>query len=113
MERDIRLAKSGDVNDLVYKTLVGLKLDMTTVDKPEVLEETLSHSGCSSSSGESNDDEDDDDETSKFVDSSRPKKESLDEKKMRKKAVKEAQAEKRKIKIKKHVKKRKEKIGKK
>lgn len=103
-ERDINKAKSGDVNDLVYKTLVGLKADLSgTVSKPEILEDT---------DDESAEDEEEEEGESKFVDSSRPRGESVDEKKARKKAVKDAQAEKRKVKIKKHVKKRKEKITK-
>lgn len=110
MERDIRLAKTGDVNDLVYKTLVGLKLDLSTVEKPEILEIQPSESG-SESSGLSEDQSDN--EETKFVDSSRPRSETIEEKKARKKAVKDAQAEKRKAKIRKHIKKRKEKLKKK
>lgn len=47
----------------------------------------------------------------KFKDCSRPRDESPESKKLRKKAVKDAKADKRKVKIKKHVKKRKEKQG--
>lgn len=115
-ERDINLAKSGAVNDLVYKTLVGLKSDLSgTVQKPEILEnkDDETDSSNSSSDEESSDDCSNDDEKSKFVDSSRPKHETLEEKKARKKAVKEARAEKRKVKVKKYVKKRSEKIRKK
>lgn len=46
---------------------------------------------------------------SKFKDSSRPKNETVEERKARKKAVKDSQSEKRKSKLKKHIKKRKEK----
>lgn len=111
-ERDINLAKSGAANDLVYKTLIGLKSDLSgTVQKPEILETKDEKSdSCSSSSDE---DSSNDDDKSKFVDSSRPKHETLEEKKARKKAVKEARAEKRKVKVKKYVKKRNEKIKKK
>lgn len=113
-ERDINLAKSGKGNDLVYKTLVGLKSDLSgTVQTPEILEsEDKKHSSCDSESN-SDEDSEDSDEQSKFVDSSRPKHETLDEKKARKKAVKEAKAEKRKVKVKKHVKKKIEKTKKK
>lgn len=111
VERDIRLAKSGDMDDLVYKTLVGLKVDLSgTVEKPEILEDKNT---LSTSSGSDSSDDESENEKSKFVDSSRPKNENMEEKKARKKAVKDAQAEKRKVKIKKHLKKRKEKIGKK
>ncbi|XP_044255152.1 serine/threonine-protein kinase RIO1 [Tribolium madens] len=102
-ERDINGAKSGLVDDLVYKTLIGLKADLSgTVQHPEILDER-----------ESSSDESLEDSNSNFVDASRPKHETLDEKKARKKAVKEAQAAKRATKIKKHVKKRKERVSKK
>ncbi|XP_068906539.1 serine/threonine-protein kinase RIO1 [Tenebrio molitor] len=105
-ERDINGAKSGRVNDLVYKTLVGLKADLSgTVQHPEILDDKEESEEMS--------EEESDEETSKFVDSSRPKHETLEEKKARKKAVKEAQAGKRKTKVKKHVKKRQEKGSKK
>lgn len=105
-ERDINGAKSGRVNDLVYKTLVGLKADLSgTVQHPEILDDKEESEEMS--------EEESDEETSKFVDSSRPKHETLEEKKARKKAVKEAQASKRKTKVKKHVKKRQEKGSKK
>lgn len=109
-ERDINQVKSGILNDLVYKTLVGLKPDLSgTVEKPEILENVNAESDGEEESGSENSEE----EGSKFVDASRPKHETADEKKLRKKAIKDAKAEKRKVKVKKHVKKRKEKITKK
>lgn len=112
-ERDINLVKSGEVNDLVYKTLVGLKSDLSgTVQKPEILENKEEESGSESNTSDSDEDSEGSEEQSKFVDASRPKHETLEEKKARKKAVKEARAEKRKVKVKKHVKKRSEKIKK-
>lgn len=111
-ERDITHAKSGEGNDLIYKTLVGLKSDLSgTVQKPEILDgkSEISDSGSDENNSENSDD---DEEKTKFVDTSRPKHETLDEKRARKKAVKEAKAEKRKVKVKKHVKKRSEKIKK-
>lgn len=54
---------------------------------------------------------DDESETTKFKDCSRPRDESPESKRLRKKAIKDAQAEKRKTKLKKHIKKRKEKQG--
>lgn len=118
-ERDINQAKQGLVNDLIYKTLVGLKSDLSgTVQQPEILkiesdtvEQNNSSDTCISDDDSSN--EDDLQEKGKFVDSSRPKHETLEEKKARKKAVKMAQADKRKTKVKKYVKKRKEKATKK
>lgn len=121
IERDIKLAKSGKEN-LIYKTLIGLKADLSKpVDTPEILvkkgkeENNDIDRPTESEDSEEEDSEEDDagDCETKFVNSARPKNESLESKKARKKAVKEQQAEKRKTKIKKHVKKRKEKIQKK
>lgn len=101
VERDINEAKFG-MDSLVYKTIVGLKSNLSaTTQNPEILEDKE----------ESEEESDDGNDESNFVDSSRPKDESVDSKKVRKKAVKDAQAEKRKTKVKKHVKKRKEKAG--
>lgn len=109
-ERDINQAKSGQAQDLVYKTLVGLKGDLSgTVQKPEILD----NNSDDSDSSKSEDSESEDDQGSKFVDCSRPRHETLEEKKARKKAVKESQAEKRKVKMKKHIKKQKERKNKK
>lgn len=121
-ERDIKLAKSGK-EDLIYKTLVGLKADLSKpICTPEILtkaQTSTSDIEANNSSDESdNSDEDENSEQgneneTKFVNSARPRNESPESKKARKKAVKEQQAEKRKIKIKKHIKKRKERILKK
>ncbi|XP_063221197.1 serine/threonine-protein kinase RIO1 isoform X2 [Bacillus rossius redtenbacheri] len=116
VERDIRNVKSGQDCELVYKTITGLKADLSGPQTvPEILDGTSSASGDDSSSGDRASDGTDDDEDpgSKFRNSARPREESPDSKKKRKKAVKEQQAEKRKTKVKKHVKKRKEKILKK
>ncbi|KDR20687.1 serine/threonine-protein kinase RIO1 [Zootermopsis nevadensis] len=91
-ERDIERAQSG--GDLVYQTVTGLQPQDTVQDDGE-------SSSSSSDNSES---------CSNFVNSSRPRDESLESKKLRKKTVKEQKAEKRKTKIKKHVKKRKEKL---
>lgn len=115
-ERDINLVKSGEIDDLVYKTLVGLKADLSgTTEKPEILQKNKVNESCSESSDSESDTSNTEDckQPQKFVNSSRPKHESLEEKKARKKAVKDAQAEKRKEKIKKHIKKRNEKARKK
>lgn len=37
VERDIRLAKQGTGEDLVYKTIAGLKADLTAAEAPEIL----------------------------------------------------------------------------
>lgn len=122
IERDIKLAKSGK-EDLIYKTLVGLKADLskpictpeilTKVDKDTSDIEANNSSDESDSSDEDEDNEEGNENETKFVNSARPRNESPESKKARKKAVKEQQAEKRKTKIKKHVKKRKERVLKK
>ncbi|KAG5321814.1 RIOK1 kinase, partial [Acromyrmex heyeri] len=125
VERDINLAKSG--KDLIYKTLIGLKADLSKpAEKPEILankhkadsKSTKEGSDICTSSEESDDsDSENESETDsennklKFVSSARPRNESPESRKARKKAVKEQQAEKRKVKIKKHVKKRKIKVS--
>ncbi|XP_041987310.1 serine/threonine-protein kinase RIO1 [Aricia agestis] len=105
-ERDINKAKEGDTDDLAYKKIAGFNEDLTgTVDVPDILQEDkISDSDSCSSS-----DEDDDEKKAKFVNSARPRDESPDSKKARKKAVKEEKAEKRKTKTKKHIKKRRDK----
>lgn len=73
--------------------------------------------GSSDDDDDDNDDDDDDisnsddDAKSRFRNSARPKDETVEDKKLRKQAVKDAKAEKRKNKIPKHLKKRKEKQG--
>lgn len=113
--RDIKKAKEGKGDDLIYKKLTGLKSDLSIQIKPEILENTSDQENEKSltddDNSETESDSNSDDENKNFKNSSRPRDESPESKKARKKAVKEAQAEKRKIKVKKHVKKRKEKLG--
>ncbi|KAL0822716.1 hypothetical protein ABMA28_004733 [Loxostege sticticalis] len=105
-ERDITKAKKGETDDLAYKKIAGFNEDLTTVDKPDILQEDdISESGSESVSGE----EEDDESGTKFKPSARPRDESPNSKKARKKAVKDEKAEKRKTKTKKHVKKRRDK----
>lgn len=122
-ERDINLAKSG--KDLIYKTLIGLKADLSKpAETPEILankhkaDKSTKEGSDTCTSAEDSADSDSESETgsednkSKFVNSARPRNESPESRKARKKAIKEQQAEKRKVKIKKHVKKRKIKVSK-
>lgn len=126
-EKEINLSRAGQ-GDSAYKTVVGLKPDLSVIEQPAILEDKNNErddgdenkevngedANGEEEEGESEDSEaSDSDEESKFVNSARPKHETLDEKKARKKAVKEEQAEKRKDKIKKHIKKRKVKANKK
>ena len=125
IERDIKLAKSGK-EDLIYKTLVGLKADLSKpIDTPEILakdskkakdgsdEDDSTDGTDNSEQDESSEEECLEENESKFVTSARPRNESPESRKARKKAVKEQRAERRKTKTKKHIKKRKEKILKK
>ncbi|XP_055320124.1 serine/threonine-protein kinase RIO1 [Sitodiplosis mosellana] len=122
VERDIIKAKGGAGGDLVYKTITGLKSDLTVESKPVLLQnDDNSHENIEQQEQDIDSDEDspsDDsssnseaDGESRFKDSARPKDESIEDKKLRKKAVKDAKAEKRKNKLPKHLKKRKEKQG--
>ncbi|XP_011504545.1 PREDICTED: serine/threonine-protein kinase RIO1 [Ceratosolen solmsi marchali] len=131
IERDIQLAKSGKGN-LIYKTLIGLKADLS---KPALIPEILYNESQNEeskvkkkesnqvASDESSDDssfddtdsdgsEEESEKESKFVNSARPKNETTEERKIRKKILKNKKSEDRKAKIKKHVKKRKTKAKK-
>ncbi|XP_007422197.1 serine/threonine-protein kinase RIO1 [Python bivittatus] len=104
-------------DNILYQTVIGLKKDLSGVQKVPALLENKNEA-------ESDDDDDDDDDDSsdnsescckEQEDSGHPKDQPAEtgvDKKERKKMIKEAQREKRKHKIPKHVKKRKEKIAK-
>lgn len=97
MERDINLAKSG--KDLIYKTLIGLKADLSKpAEIPEILankHKTDSKSTkegsdvCTSSEDSDNSDSENESETgsednkSKFINSARPRNESPESRKVR------------------------------
>ncbi|KAI4463790.1 serine/threonine-protein kinase rio1 [Holotrichia oblita] len=93
-ERDITLAKSNGVDNLVYKTITGLKIDSIETkkitDEPENSSDEDDGSNTDSDCSSEN-------EGSRFVNCARPKHETTEEKKERKKAIKEQQAEKRKF----------------
>jgi len=101
-ERAIAKLRLGQEIDPAYKSVTGVQLDQQN------LEHSSSEPSENSSESQS-DSEDEDKEGEGFKNSHRPRDESPNSKKERKKAVKAEQAEKRKNKIKKHVKKRKEK----
>ncbi|KAH8418723.1 hypothetical protein KR222_004801, partial [Zaprionus bogoriensis] len=112
-ERDVAKAKHGVQQDLIYAKITGLTPALDVQKHPDVLdvEEKSAESDPEASGNESEESPDEDDENSKFKNSARPRDESPESKKARKKAVKDAKAEQRKVKVKKHVKKRKEKLG--
>ncbi|XP_073996889.1 RIO kinase 1 [Rhodnius prolixus] len=115
-ERDINLVRSGEAgeDDLTYKRVVGLSNNLEPVRVAEVESGEASPSEREETSSSTNtDSEGDEAENSKETTAAgRPKNETAEEKKARKKAVKLQQAEKRKTKVKKHIKKRKEKVHK-
>ena len=104
-QRDIDDLKSGVKSDVSYRSVTGVQLLPSLDHNDDDDNEDESDDG-----DESEDDDESEGEESKsgFKSSRRPKEESLESKKERKKAVKAEQAEKRKHKIKKHVKKKKE-----
>ncbi|KAK3513950.1 hypothetical protein QTP70_032806 [Hemibagrus guttatus] len=115
-ERDVdammKEQESKQNDNILYQTVTGMKKDLSGVQTVPSLLEGCAEDG-SSSSDEEEDDEDEhesgDDDTQE--DSGQDQEQPLD-KKERKKLVKEAQREKRKNKVPKHVKKRKEKVSK-
>lgn len=118
VERDIFEKKNKD--DLVYKTITGLDANLGVSKNPQILQDPAGKeenpvdgalSQDESDSESSGDDDEGEDESSKKAGALRDKNETAEERKARKKAVKDEKAEKRKTKVKKHIKKRKEKLG--
>ncbi|XP_030631372.1 serine/threonine-protein kinase RIO1 [Chanos chanos] len=117
-ERDVDVMKqmadesseSTQNDNILYQTVTGLKKDLSGVQKVPALLEDRAAEGSSSSEEEEDEEgvESEEDDTTEGCNSEAPP---LD-KKERKKLVKEAQREKRKNKVPKHVKKRKEKVSK-
>lgn len=93
IERDIKLAKSGK-EDLIYKTLVGLKADLSKpIDTPEILakdskakdgsdEDDSTDGTDNSEQDESSEEECLEENESKFVTSARPRNESPESRKV-------------------------------
>ncbi|KAM9103015.1 serine/threonine-protein kinase RIO1 isoform 2-T2 [Sarcophilus harrisii] len=110
-EEDMALNIQQD--NILYQTVTGLKKDLSGVQKVPALLENQSKEEMDSDSDDASSSEDPDSEG--HGDQPHPRRHSTDlemDKKERKKMVKEAQREKRKNKIPKHVKKRKEKVAK-
>ncbi|CAH1638820.1 unnamed protein product [Spodoptera littoralis] len=107
-ERGINNAKEGDTEDLASKKIAGFKEDLSAVDKPDILqdeaailqEDDVNEDEESNSESES---EEGEEAKKQFKTCARPRNESPNSKKLRKKAVKEAKAEKRKNKTKKQI----------
>lgn len=106
--------KQAGPDQAYYKTLVALNDDLTgATTKPSLLAEDIDDQDSGSESGEQSSEEGEKEAKSKYVNASRPKNETAEEKRLRKLAVKESQREQRQNKMPKHVKKRKERLGKK
>ncbi|XP_013386859.1 serine/threonine-protein kinase RIO1 [Lingula anatina] len=124
-EGDIHKAKEGDVSQILYQTVTGLKPDLSGAQQlPILLEksqqrrttESLNSAGEESSDEKADDEEEeeedsDDESRPQKLNTFRPRDESPSSRKARKQAVKEEKREKRQNKIPKHVKKRKEKLA--
>ncbi|XP_048020172.1 serine/threonine-protein kinase RIO1 [Megalobrama amblycephala] len=96
--------------NILYQTVTGLRKDLSGVQTvPSILEGTAKDDG-SSSEGEEEEDEEGKSEGEEMQEGGTLSEEAQLDRKERKKLVKEAQREKRKTKVPKHVKKRKEKV---
>jgi RIO kinase 1 len=111
IERDIFTKKNDKTDELIYATAAGLDANLKVSEKPKVLENEEDENQSENSENDESEDDEEEGE-SKDNQQSRNKNETAEEKKARKKAVKEGKAAKRENKIPKHVKKRKEKLGK-
>uniref|UniRef100_A0A1B0AQM3 Serine/threonine-protein kinase RIO1 n=1 Tax=Glossina palpalis gambiensis TaxID=67801 RepID=A0A1B0AQM3_9MUSC len=129
-ERDVDRAKKGETANLIYGKIMGLNEKLQVQKRPGILEACKGseenfennekllnkpHEKVDDTFEQEKSDEDTqsstiEDETN-FRNCARPRNESPESKRARKKLVKEAKAEKRQVKIKKHIKKRKEKVG--
>lgn len=114
-ERDFQQLEVGikSEKDIPYRTILGLSKDLKGIDHtPSMLPQETSDSGGDGSADDEDTDEDNEaveDGKDNKVTVGRPRGESPSSRKERKKVAKDAQAEKRKTKIKKHLKKRAEK----
>lgn len=88
-ERDIRQVKSGQLGELIYSSVTGIKADLSgTQQVPEILDNSTKpedeESDSGSSSGDSGDESGSEDENGKkFVSSARPRDESPNSRKVR------------------------------
>ncbi|XP_064624994.1 serine/threonine-protein kinase RIO1-like [Lineus longissimus] len=123
IERDLKRAQKGQMGDILYHTVTGMKQNLTgTQEAPALLEassgggegddeDSKSEAWSVSDSGGEDDSEEENSDNSK-TNNTRIRGESPNTRRERKKVVKDAQREKRKDKMPKHVKKRKEKTSK-
>ncbi|XP_030839105.1 serine/threonine-protein kinase RIO1 [Strongylocentrotus purpuratus] len=126
-EKEIVKAKENKEHEMYYKTITGLKGDLSGIQEdPALLEDRLVGPGQTQGKGEAGEEEEmeeeeeeedeesgeEDEEKTSERQHHRPRDESPTAKKERKKAIKEEKRENRKNKVPKHIKKRKEKIAK-
>lgn len=120
-ERDVGRVRDGEDHEIWYGTITGMKPDLTgarhEISSQSVIEEipdknsNSEDGGSSSTDTESSDVDGDRQVSNKSALSARPRDESPNARRERKKAVKESQRENRRTKVKKHVKKRREKLA--
>ena len=113
-ERDVKAIKAGTKEE-AYQSVTGVKVENEDENDLDQLSDLRKRNGSLSSDCNTSDEvsssDSDSEEKSKFKDSHRPRHESPNSRKERKKLVREQRAEKREGKMKKHIKKRKEKMG--
>jgi RIO kinase 1 len=110
-EKDVAKVQKG--GKVIYQTITAMNADLSgPASKPGLLEDQDESSGSDSDDSNSDEENEDENEIRGFKNSARPRDESPNSKKERKLAVKEAKKEKRESKIPKHLKKRKERLGK-
>lgn len=109
IERDIFNKKQAEekAQELIYATVTGLNL----ADKNQVVDEPGSESEGEDGSGSEAEEEQDEEDEEKRKAQGRNKQETTEEKRARKKALRETKAAKRETKIPKHIKKRKERMN--
>merc|ERR1712223_124432 len=100
-----------DDTEPVYKSVTGVQLQQKTNETLELFSDKDEDDKSQIKSDFDSSTSSNEDDNSKFKDSHRPRNESPNSRKERKKALKAETAEKRKSKVKKHVKKRKEKVS--
>ncbi|KAM6976656.1 serine/threonine-protein kinase RIO1 [Aplochiton taeniatus] len=109
--KDRESSVNGQNDNILYQTVTGLKKDLSGVQTVPALLEKCGQEESSSSEDESEEEEDDDEEEDGDKRQAEGDDTEVDKKEM-KKLAKEAQREKRKNKVPKHVKKRKERVSK-
>lgn len=111
VERDVfgnKKEEKKNSEELIYSKVAGFDSNLNVADKPKVLDDEISNENS-----ETEDESDEEELSEKSKSQGRNKNETAEEKKARKKAIKEDKAAKRENKVPKHVKKRKEKLGRK